>query len=134
MEKLTAENVKKTILQCLYTKEEMDTIDIMKEGKKAEGLVRTFVFNPEKLNKNKQKIIDMLMQLPHQFRKSEGGGWTFLNGCMDENDNQWGEQATVEALICLGIAIDKVKYCLPREAWKICPGGVPYFVIDDEVK
>ena len=132
MEELTAENVKKTILECLFTHDEMQTKDVMKEGKKVEGVVRTFVFNPDKLNKNKQKIIDMLMQLPHQFRKSQGGGWSFLNGCVDEEGNQWGEQSTVEALMCLGIAIDKVKYCLPREAWKICYGGVPYFVIDDD--
>lgn len=132
MEELTAENVKKTILECLFTHDEMQTKDVMKEGKKVEGVVRTFVFNPDKLNKNKQKIIDMLMQLPHQFRKSQGGGWSFLNGCIDEDGNQWGEQSTVEALMCLGIAIDKVKYCLPREAWKICYGGVPYFVIDDD--
>lgn len=134
MEKLTSKNVTKIMCDCLYTPEETKTKDCLKEGKKVEGIMGTFVFNPERLNKNKQKIIDMLMQLPHQFRKSEGGGWSFLNGCMDENDNQWGEQTTVEALVCLGIAIDKVKYCLPRDMWKILPGSVPYFVINDEEK
>lgn len=35
----------------------------------------------------------------------------------------------VEQLVQLGIALGKVKYCLPREAWKNLPGGVPYFMV-----
>ena len=35
----------------------------------------------------------------------------------------------MEDLFCLGIAIGKVQYCLPRETWSLLPGGVPYLMI-----
>jgi len=38
----------------------------------------------------------------------------------------------MEQLVCLGIAIGRVGYNLPKENWDILPGGVPYIVIDME--
>ena len=40
----------------------------------------------------------------------------------------------MEELFCLGIAIGRVECLIPREMWKILPGGVPYYVIcqDDQ--
>ena len=58
-----------------------------------------------------------------------GGGWSFLQACVDKNGNHWGEHSNMEELFCLGIAIGKVESLLPRDMWKVLPGGVPYYVI-----
>ena len=55
-----------------------------------------------------------------------------MNLCYDKYDRQWtGMQRSMEALMVLGIAIGKIEYMLPREAWPDLPGGVPYIVIKD---
>jgi hypothetical protein len=48
---------------------------------------------------------------------------------MDRRGYQWGEHASMESLICLGIAAGFVRYCLPRDLWTSLPGGLPYFVV-----
>jgi len=55
-----------------------------------------------------------------------------LNGCMDIHGNKWGEQIHVNELFCLGMGLGLVKCSLPREMWRVLPGGVPYFTIDLE--
>jgi hypothetical protein len=96
-----------------------------------EGVVGRFGFEPDKLKKHEPNIMSMLLQLPEPFLKSKGGGWSFLNGCTRQDGVQWGEQRSVDALLCLGIAIGKAKILLPREIWPPLPGGVPYFGVDD---
>lgn len=89
-------------------------------------------FHPERLESHKQEIKNLLMGLPRQFREKEGGGWSFLQACMDKDGNQWGEHKDVEALVCLGIATGQAKFQLPRDMWKVLPGGMPYFVVLDK--
>lgn len=96
-----------------------------------QGISHTGYYIKEKLEEHRAEIEELLDQLPSNFKKSSGGGWSFLNACMDKEENQWGEQIDVELLMMLGIAIGKVEYCLPREMWRMLPGGVPYFVIND---
>ena len=44
---------------------------------------------------------------------------------------QWtGFHQTMDELVCLGLAIEKLSYLMPREYWKILPGGMPYLVIE----
>ena len=95
----------------------------------AEGIIRTFGFNVDKLATHKQEIIDLLNELPDSFKEGSGGGWSFLQACVDKNGNHWGEHSNMEELFCLGIAIGKVESLLPRDMWKVLPGGVPYYVI-----
>lgn len=72
----------------------------------------------------------MCEQLPESFHESKGGGWSFLNMCEDKGGNQWsGTHKTMEQLLCLGMAMNKMKILLPREVWKIFPGGMPYVAI-----
>ena len=88
------------------------------------------VFNPEKVENHRQDIKDMLAQLPLAFRKEDGGGWSFLQMCNDEEGNQWtGVHKQMDALVCLGLAIDELRFCLPREMWKVFPDGIPYVQI-----
>ena len=38
----------------------------------------------------------------------------------------------MEQLLTLGIGLGYAKYLMPREMWKMFPGGMPYFQIDLE--
>lgn len=129
MMKLTSENVDKVFCDCLYRKSE-DHHKALSDGKLIEGVMLKVVFNPEKVENHRQDIKDMLAQLPLAFRKEDGGGWSFLQMCNDEEGNQWtGVHKQMEALVCLGLAIDELRFCLPREMWKVFPDGMPYVQI-----
>ncbi len=125
-DKLTSDRVTKVFLDCLF-KDGEDTSNCMK----AEGIMTNASFHPDRLAGHKTEIEEMLGELPIGFQKNSGGGWTFLNACNDKNGNQWAEYIqTMEQLFLLGIAIDKVKFQLPREVWSALPGGIPYLVVD----
>lgn len=97
---------------------------------KAEGIMATAGFHPERLAGHKAEIEALLGELPDEFKNSGGGGGSFLNACMDKRGQLWtGLHQVVDQLLQLGLAIGKIEYCLPRELWSIFPGGMPYFVI-----
>ncbi len=99
----------------------------------AHGVMLRVGFHPERLESHRAAIKEMLAELPTEFQQLGGGGWSFLNACNDKHGNQWtGEHRTIELLVLLGIAIGKVKFQLPRDVWKVLPGGMPYFVIEGE--
>ena len=99
----------------------------------AKGLKLTVGFHPERLEAHKDEIMQMLMELPENFREGSGSGWTFLNACNDRHGNFWtGDHKTMDELVMLGLGIGRVKYCTPREMWDAFPGGVPYFMITKE--
>ncbi len=123
---LSAYQVRQIFLDCLLRDGE-DT----RGQVKAEGITSTVGFNPDRLNGHKAKIEAMLDELPDEFKKSGGGGMSFLNACNDKHGNQWtGLHQTMEQLFQLGIAIGKVECLLPRESWPILPGGMPYYVVN----
>lgn len=122
---LDPERVKAIFLDCLF-KDGEDTSNHVK----AEGIVRHVGFHPERLNSHKEEIETLLDELPDEFKKSGGGGWSFLNACNDKHGNQWtGLRLQMEQLFQLGIGIGKVKSLLPREMWSALPGNMPYYVI-----
>lgn len=90
-----------------------------------EGIVHKFAFNASKIENYKQSIIDLINCLPNKFKE----GYSFLNLCEDKEGSLWGEQFNAEQLMCLGIAIGKIKILLPREIWYALPGGVPYLQV-----
>lgn len=127
VEKLTSQKVESIFLNSLF-KEGEDTSNYVK----AEGITLSVGFNPERLDSYKPEIEAMLGELPEEFMESKGAGWSFLNACNDRNGNQWsGQHQTMEQLVLLGIAIGKVRFQLPKEMWKVLPGGMPYFVVLD---
>jgi hypothetical protein len=67
------------------------------------------------------------MTLKHQ----DAGGATFLNACVDKNGTQWGEHRNIDQLLCLGIAIGKVSFPMPKEMWSMLPGGMPFVQYKD---
>ena len=122
---LTAEKVNSTFLTCLFKKGENTETHII-----GDGVMKKVGFNPERLKENEPVIIEMLNDLPDSFKKDGGGGMSFLNMCQDKEDNQWtGFHQTMDELVCLGNAIGKLSFLMPKEMWSILPGGMPYLVV-----
>jgi len=122
---LTSENVNQVFTNCLFLEDEEKNNFVM-----AKGITIDVGFHPKRLDEHKDKIIEMLDQLPNNFKMEGGGGSSFLNACLDKNGNQWTDlHKTVEKLLLLGLGIDKIFYCLPKEMWQFFPGGMPYFFI-----
>lgn len=91
-----------------------------------EGITQTVKFNPDRVESHKAEIEALLDELPDQFKT----GSSFLSASEDKRGNQWtGFHHRVEQLFQLGMAIDKVEYQLPRDAWSILPGGMPFLVV-----
>jgi len=129
---ISAERIQEIFFKCLLTEKEIDEngkplIEVVK----VEGIINSFGFHPERVEKHKDEIISFLEELPDSFKSSIGGGWSFLHAYMDKDGNHWGEHQNIEQLFSLGIAIGKAKFLMPRELWKIMPGGVPYIVYID---
>ena len=121
----TADRVDSTFKACLF-KDNEDTTDHIV----AEGIVSTVGFHPGRIEENREVIHDMLAELPDDFKASGGGGYSFLNACLDRHGNQWtGMHQKQEQLVQLGIAINEVEFILPRDMWPAFPGGMPYFTV-----
>ena len=127
--KLNAENVHKTFLKCLFTEEELKYD--FKIAKEAKGVMLNVAFNIDRLNNEKNNIYDMLKCLSDDFMIDKGCGMSFLNMCVDKNENHWGEHRTVDELVCLGLGIDALSFLLPRDMWYLLPGEMPYIVVKD---
>jgi hypothetical protein len=105
--------------------------DSRAEQMEVQAIVHRFYFHRGRLRAHEAQIVELLGELPVEFHRSGGGGYTFLNGCLDKQGRQWtGMQSTVELLIALGIGAGKVEFLIPREQWAALPGGVPYIVVD----
>jgi len=125
---INAQEVRDVFKVCLFRKEEVENGKPKPEMIEVQGIISRFGLHKERVYKHKEKIIEFLKELPEEFFK--GGGWSFLNLCNDKDGNQWtGLQAIMQELVCLGIAIGKVKYTIPKETWAALPGGMPYVSI-----
>lgn len=135
---LTTENVMAVAEDCLLTEDEMDhTKHEPKEGVPValtEGVVASFGFHKERLEKHREDIRALLDQLPSEFKESGGSGWSFLNMSLRADGEQWGEHKHCDILLSLGIGVGLMAIQLPREAWHLFPGGVPYVVYEDVQK
>ena len=129
--KIDAEKIHAVVVDCLYQPEEVSGKNVPEGAVLADGIMHSFAFHPERLESHREEVRAWLMALPHQFRKSEGGGWSFLNACVDEDGEQWGEHLNMDELFSLGQALGLVKCCLPRAMWSALPGGMPYYVVED---
>lgn len=124
-EVLTPQHVETVFMDCLFNDDEDSNEHIV-----AEGIVSTVGFHPGRIEEHRREIHDMLAELPDEFKTSGGGGYSFLNVCMDKHGNQWtGLDLIMEQLVQLGIAIGEVEYCLPRDMWSVLPNGMPYFMV-----
>lgn len=123
---LTAEKVHTTFMNCLFN--EGEPTDNYKIG---EGVMMKVGFNPERLKESEPAIIEMLNDLPDEFKKTGGGGMSFLNMCNDKEGNQWADlHKTMDELVALGNATGKLSFLMPKEMWDVLPGGMPYLVVN----
>jgi hypothetical protein len=132
MKELTSENVDTIFKDCLFKSEEVVDGKPIIEPIMGEGILNNFGFHPERLESHRIEVAEMLSQLPDNFKKTKGGGMSFLNACMTKDDRQWGEHRNMEQLFSLGYALKLVTYPLSREFWDTLPGGVPYITVDVE--
>lgn len=116
-----AQKVSTLLKACLFNPDTDVTIGVVP----VEGITREFIFDVGRLEENRAAILEQIDALPWEF----ANGWSFLNACINKNGDQWGEHYNVEELMVLGIAIDKIEICLPKQFWAILPGGVPYFQV-----
>lgn len=124
--KLDPRRIQEIFLDCLFQDGE-DTSGHVD----AEGIQCVVGFHPGRLAKHKEEICALLDELPDEFKKSGGGGMSFLNACLDKHGVQWtGLHSRMEQLFQLGIGVGKVQCLLPRELWAALPGGMPYFVVN----
>lgn len=119
--RLTSANVEAVFKDCLTNKKTF----VVK------GVSMSVAFDEQKVEAHKEDIIAMLSQTATEFHASGGGGWSFLNLCIDSTGTQWTDfHLMVDELICLGLAIDAVEFTFKqRELWQCLPGGMPYITI-----
>ena len=122
--KIDAQGVETVLRDCLFRPEESTDSAILVDAVNCK-----FGFHPQRLELHRQQVQQWLSALPHEFRKSSGGGWSFLQACLDEDGEQWGEHKNVQELLSLGMGLGLVKCQTPRELWAVLPGGMPYYVV-----
>lgn len=123
--KLTHWSVDMTFRECLADEGSSDTVDV-------DGIVATYRFDNNRVRAHADDIVELLLQLPLEFRMSGGGGWSFLQACVDRSGRQWGEHQDMARLFALGEAAGFVQCQMPRHLWGKLPGGMPYYVILDK--
>ena len=122
---LTSSNVKELFDKCMFVKD-----DVISKYYLGKGIITDVAFHPERLLENRQKICSLISQLPTEFNKEPGGGWSFLQMCLNKKGEQWCDlHQTMEQLVLLGTAIGKLEFPFPREIWKGLAGGMPYIAI-----
>lgn len=120
------QEVEEIFIKCLYSEDELIDGKPSTEPIIVTGIKMSVGFNPINLNKYKDKINSILDVIHETFKQ----GWSFLNLCLDKNKNIWtGQHSTMEKLLLLGLAIDRIAYCCKRELWGVLPGGMPYIFI-----
>jgi hypothetical protein len=142
MTTLTAQRVEEILVDCLYYGDDdempdpMPTLDDHPDDMLIiDAIVDQYALRHAKVEEHFGEICDLLMQLPHEFRQTGGGGWSFLNSCVTADGEQWtGLHRTMAQLWALGIAAGVAAYQMPRDLWPILPGGMPYLVILDRVE
>ncbi len=121
--KLNSDRVMEVTRECLFN----DGED-MTDRVEVQGVLNQFGFHPGRLEEHREEIVSMLEELPEKFREEAGGGWSFLQACVDKNGEQWtGLHRVMELLFVLGMGIGRVRYVLPRERWDQLPGKMPYY-------
>jgi len=129
---LSADRLKEMIRSSMYDEGEV-SVDAYETGKLpagamiVEGITAMFVFKPDRLEVHRDEALLMIDQLNDNFKVGGGGGWSFLNLCMDKDENQWtGFHQAQEMLVVICMGLGLARYVLPRAMWSSFPGGMPY--------
>lgn len=122
--KLNEKIIRNILKDCIFKTDEIENGAPTKEFTYVDGVVNKFAFNTERLNKNKEKIAELIDLLPLSAIPE-----TFLALCYDKSNRLWtGDHVNVEMIMVLGIACGLIEYAYPREQWGNLPGGVPVLI------
>jgi hypothetical protein len=125
------DTVNAVFLDCLFRPEEIVDGKPPKDAVIVEGVMHKVGFNRERLGSHREQVREWLRLLPTEFRKTGGGGWTFLNACNQADGEQWtGLHQRMDQLFTLGIGLGIAQWQMPREMWSMFPGGMPYVQIE----
>ena len=127
---ISAKRVEEIFTDCLFKEDELIDGKPVVEPVVIEGIANNLGFHPQRLESHRDEVKSILLELPEMFFKSKGGGWSFLQACVDRSGYQWGEHMNMEQLFSLGIGLKLASYCMPKEMWSILPGGMPYIVVE----
>lgn len=125
---INTKELQEVFLDCLFRENELvggKPVDGL-EYVLCSGIVNSIGFHKERLQSHKKDIKSFLNNLNPKFSE----GLSFIEMPMDKDGNQWGEQRSAEQLMLLGYGLGYVSYPLPRNLWRVLPGGVPFVVID----
>jgi hypothetical protein len=136
---LTDKNINEIFKDCLFVQGELagDTRDEQLESAKklgvfVSGVTTDFALHKERLESYRQDIVSMIKELHDNFKKSGGGGWSFLNLCETKTGKQWTDyHRTMEEFCVLALGLDLANWLMPKEFWSRLPGQMPYIVFDD---
>ncbi len=118
---------------CLFKEKEITEQHVPPEGAViVQGIIHQVGMHPDRLESHRDEVKGWLKSLPNEFQKSGGGGWSFLNACVDKEGEQWGEHDDMDHLFILGMGLKLVESQLPREMWDSLPGGMPYYIVVDD--
>lgn len=92
-----------------------------------EGILGDVVVNIPLVMQYQDEISEYLEQMHPNFKE----GWTFLSFCvLSDGDTLWTDsQYIMSQLVLLGLAIQRIEYCIPKKFWDALPGGMPYLRI-----
>ena len=122
--RLTTENVEAVLNRCLYIPGSHPSHEVIN----IEGFKNDFSFYSQALNQEKENIECLLAQLPSNFKE----GWSFWEMYRTNDGRNWATSfKSMEALMVLGIAINKIRYLLPKDSWWSLPGSAPYVVVNE---
>jgi hypothetical protein len=128
MSTLTADAVNAIFLDCLFTEEE--TAGGPPAGMVlVEGVVNRYGLHPVRLESHRAEVTELLNELPEEFQEAKGGGWSFLQACVTQRGDQWGEHVHIEQLFVMAMGLGLGRWVMPRSMWRAFPGSMPYFVI-----
>lgn len=130
--KLTCSALDELMRYTLFANDEYDGKNVPEDAIIVDGIVNKYGFHPGRIEEKRETIRELLAETPDAFHKGKGGGWSFLQLCVDRHGTQWGEHQNMEVLVALAIASKQGGYCLSREYWQSLPGGVPYVYFDVE--
>ena len=130
-----AKRVEMILLDSLFRNEEIPADHMPPENAVlVEAIVQKFGFHRGRLESHREEVKAILGEMPEKFHISTGGGWTFLNLCVDKDGVQWGEHRDIEALVALAMGLGMASYPMARDLWSGLPGGVPYVVFNTSGK
>lgn len=125
MSKLTSEAVLKLLGECNASSGAIGRVTTV------DGIVRKYDFDLDRVHERADEIGELLGELPSEFQRTGGGGWSFLNACQDRHGKQWTDlHMPMETLFCLGIAAGNARWLVARDMWDVLPGGMPYVQVN----